>query len=224
MTAKWGWKRFLMQAHTHPHTHPQVLDAGTGSFEYYIKIVPTKFHYLHSSEVVDTNQYSGIFFFHFCYRPLPEAAGFHGRSCFFFPWTEFFCQLFRPPPQKKKWWWWCLLIVLAETKNINRTFFVNFFAPPQQKNSYRPLPETAGRIPCRLFHLWYLPSHGSGKGVETIFCALLDTIVCYFGRHVCSRRASSSCFAHPIWPLQIWKHKRTGRAPAHGTVECVRVL
>lgn len=35
----------------------KILDEGTGTFEYYIKIVPTSFHYLHD-EVVETNQYS----------------------------------------------------------------------------------------------------------------------------------------------------------------------
>ena len=34
----------------------KVLDEGTGTFEYYIKVVPTKFHYLKHREVVDTNQ------------------------------------------------------------------------------------------------------------------------------------------------------------------------
>ena len=62
MTAKWKNKK--------------VLDAGTGTFEYYIKIVPTKFHYLHSSEVVDTNQYSGTFF-PFLLQTAPP--GFRGR-------------------------------------------------------------------------------------------------------------------------------------------------
>lgn len=36
----------------------KILDEGTGTFEYYIKIVPTKFHYLQNAEIVETNQYS----------------------------------------------------------------------------------------------------------------------------------------------------------------------